>query len=106
MVQAGNGDKALLEQAKAVLPIHPVLWHYFRFPEPVANPTHSPFRTDERPSFSIYGNGRHAYDHALKKHYDAFDFFQEATDKNPRHAFRHFITLAGLSSNLRSKTLL
>jgi hypothetical protein len=101
-----QNDKTLLEQAKTLLPIYPVLWRHFRFPEPVANPTHSPFRTDERPSFSIYGNGRHAYDHALRKHYDAFDFFQATTGKNPRHAFRPFITLAGLSSNLHSKTVL
>jgi hypothetical protein len=106
--QSGPGetadDKTLLEHAKARLPIFPVLWRYFGFPEPACNPTNSPFRTDERPSFSIFEGGQHAFDHSLQKHYDAFDFFQECTNKTPSHAFKPFITLAGLSSRLRSKT--
>jgi len=96
-------DKTLLEEAKALLPIYPVLWRRFGFPEPSANPTNSPFRKDERPSFSIFEGGHHAYDHTLQRHYDNFDFFQECTGKNPSHAFKPFITLAGLGSRLRNK---
>ncbi len=97
-------DKTLLEETKSLLPIHPVLWHHFGFPDPAGNPTNSPLRKDEHPSFSLLDDGRHAYDHALQKHYDAFDFFQEATGKDASHAFRPFVTLAGLGSRLRGKT--
>jgi Bifunctional DNA primase/polymerase, N-terminal len=94
---------ALLDQAKANLPIYPILWRHFGFPEAAGNPTNSPFRQDEHPSFSIFDDGRQAYDHSLRKHYDSFDFFQEATGKDPSQAFRPFVTLAGLSSELRGK---
>jgi hypothetical protein len=97
-------DKRLLEQAKARLPIYPILWQHFGFPEPAGNPTNSPFRTDQGPSFSIFNDGRHAYDHALQKHYDAFDFFQKATGKNASHAFKPFVTLAGFGRRLRGKS--
>src|SRR5262249_35085622 len=86
------------------LPIFPTLWRHFKFPEPADNPTNSPFRKDEHPSFSIFEGGTHAYDHALQQHYDPFDFYQVATGKNPSHAFRPFVILAGLGSRLRSKT--
>jgi hypothetical protein len=102
--EATSADAALLQQAKTLLPIYPVLWRHFKFPEPIGNPTNSPFRTDTDPSFSIFESGEDGFDHALQKHYDAFDFFQEATGKSPSHAFKPFIILAGLGNRLRSKT--
>jgi hypothetical protein len=98
---AETQDKALLEEAKALLPIYPVLWQHFSLPEPAGNPTNSPFHPDEHPSFSIYDGGRQAKDHATDKHYDSFDFYQEITGKNASHAFKPFVILAGLGTRLR-----
>jgi hypothetical protein len=99
----GKADKMLLEEAKALLPIYPTLWRHFGFPEPAANPTNSPFRTDDRPSFSIFEDGRQAYDHALQQHYDSFDFYQAVTGQTAHYSFVPFVRLAGLGDRLRGR---
>ncbi len=100
-------DKALLEEAKAALPF-PVLFKHFGLPEIILDQngcclTNSPLRKDEHPSFSIYDNGQRCHDHATGEDYDNYEFYQRKVGKNASHAFRPFVTLAGLGSRLRGK---
>jgi hypothetical protein len=60
-----SDDKVFLEQAKALLPIYPVLWRHFKFPEPIGNPTNSPFRTDTDPSFATEDKMACEYDFTI-----------------------------------------
>jgi len=99
-------DADLLQRAKHVLPL-PVLFKHFGFPEIVLDAngcclTNSPFRKDEHPSFSIYENGAKWKDHGTGQQGDGFDFYQRATGKSARYAFRDFIVAAGLGDQLRS----
>jgi hypothetical protein len=60
-----SDDKVFLEQAKALLPIYPVLWRHFKFPELIGNPTNSPFRTDTDPSFATEDKMACEYDFTI-----------------------------------------
>ena len=102
----------LLKRAIAKLSVD-WLWNHFGFPERgKANPTASPFRTDNtqgHPSFSIYDEGRRFKDHnsAYSQHRgDSFDFYQLATGQDSHQAFKPFVELAGLGRELvcESKT--
>src|SRR5262249_13057532 len=64
--------------------------------------TNSPFRNDERPSFSIYDNGAKWKDHGTDDQGDAFDFYQHGTGKNAKEVFQEFVILAGLGDRLRN----
>jgi hypothetical protein len=102
-----NAD--LLERAKAALSF-PDLFRHFGFPEIVLDGNgcaliNSPFRQDNRPSFSIYDNGTRWKDHGLgglTDQGDKFDFYQYATKKSASEAFKEFVTLAGLAAELRT----
>jgi hypothetical protein len=78
------------------------LWTHFNYPQRRQNPTHSPFRTDKHPSFSIYDEGRRFKDHAYEAHRgDSFNSYQLAMGQDARTAFEGFIELAGLGAELR-----
>jgi hypothetical protein len=78
------------------------LWTHFNYPQRRQNPTHSPFRTDKHPSFSIYDEGRRFKDHGYEDHCgDSFNFYQLATGQDAHTAFEGFIELAGLGAELR-----
>jgi hypothetical protein len=96
-------SKALLEEAKARLPVYPVLWQHFGFPDPIGNPTNSPLRDDRHPSFSIYDEGARWKDHASGDGGDSFDFYQRVVGRIAKEAFREFVILAGLGYRLRGR---
>jgi hypothetical protein len=92
----------LLKRAIELLPI-PRLWKLLgiRGEPRVGRNIHSPLRKDdENPSFSIYADGRRAKDHGTGWDGDSFDFYQACTGKSAKEAFRPFVELAGLGSEL------
>jgi hypothetical protein len=97
--QNDDYETSLLQRAKARLSID-LLWTYFGYQQRLGNPTNSPFREDNRPSFSIYDDGRHFKDHGNGDQGDTFDFYQRATKHNACQAFPGFVELAGLGSEL------
>jgi bifunctional DNA primase/polymerase-like protein len=96
-----NETVQLLKDAIAALSIC-FLWKYFDYPERRTNPVCSPFRTDHKPSFSIYADGTQErwYDHGTGEGGDSFDFYQRATGLNSQAAFVPFVELAGLGDRL------
>jgi hypothetical protein len=98
--EQSSSDTELLQRAKERLSID-FLWKYFGFPEHRGNPTNSPFREDNDPSFSVYDDGQHFKDHGIDDQGDSFDFYQRATCQNASQAFVGFIELAGLGDELR-----
>jgi hypothetical protein len=83
-----------LADAKARLNIHD-LWRHFGFDgEPKAS-CHSPFRDDNKPSFSVSADGTLWHDFAIGEAGDAVDFFQRASGLSQKDACRKFIELAG-----------
>jgi hypothetical protein len=87
--------KINLPEAKARLNIH-TLWHHFGYPgDPRNNPCHSPFRDDNKPSFSVNEDGALWHDFATGEGGDAVDFFQRASGLSERDAIRKFLELAG-----------
>jgi putative DNA primase/helicase len=98
--EQGSSDTDLLQRAKERLSID-FLWKYFGFPERRGNPTNSPFREDNDPSFSVYDDGRHFKDHGTDDQGDSFDFYQRAMRQDASQAFAGFIELAGLGEELR-----
>jgi hypothetical protein len=97
--EQGSSDSELLQRAKERLSID-FLWKYFGFPERRGNPTHSPFREDKDPSFSVYDDGLHFKDHGNGDQGDSFDFYQRAMRQDASQAFIGFIELAGLGEEL------
>jgi hypothetical protein len=93
--EQSSSDTELLQRAKERLSID-FLWQHFGFPERRSNPTNSPFRKDEDPSFSVYDDGRHFKDHGTGDQGDAFDFYQRALRQDASQAFVGFVELAGL----------
>jgi hypothetical protein len=98
--QPPDRDNGVLRRAIAIIDIE-WLWNYFGYPERRSNPTHSPFREDRHPSFSIYDDKRRWKDHAIGDGGDSFDFYQRARKLDASAAFRDFVTLAGLEAELR-----
>jgi hypothetical protein len=83
-----------LADAKARLNIHG-LWRHFGFDgEPKAS-CHSPFRDDNKPSFSVNADGTLWNDFATGEAGDAVDFFQRASGLPQKDACLKFIELAG-----------
>ena len=86
--------QSTLTDAKARLNIH-ALWRHFGFDgEPKAS-CHSPFRDDNKPSFSVNADGTLWHDFATGEAGDAVDFFQRASGLSKKEACRKFIELAG-----------
>jgi hypothetical protein len=98
--EQSSSDTELLQRAKERLSID-FLWQHFGFPERRSNPTNSPFRKDEDPSFSVYDDGRHFKDHGTGDQGDSFDFYQRGMHQNAGQAFIGFVELAGLGDELR-----
>ena len=104
-----NEAAQLLKDAIAALSIS-FLWKHFNYPERRTNPVCSPFRTDHKPSFSIYFDGAQErwYDHGTGGGGDSFDFYQRATGKSASEAFEDFVELASLgdclAGNQKSKS--
>ena len=100
--ESENETGQLLKDAIAALSIS-FLWQYFNYPERRTNPVCSPFRTDHKPSFSIYFDGAQErwYDHGTGEGGDSFDFYQRATGLNSRAAFVPFVELAGIGDRLQ-----
>jgi hypothetical protein len=85
--------QSTLADAKARLNIHG-LWRHFGFDgEPKAS-CHSPFRDDNKPSFSVNADGTLWNDFATGEAGDAVDFFQRASGLSKKEACRKFIELA------------
>src|ERR1022692_2456157 len=86
--------QSTLADAKARLNIHG-LWRHFGFDgEPKAT-CRSPFRDDNKPSFSVNADGTLWNDFATGEAGDAVDFFQRASGLSQKDACRKFIELAG-----------
>jgi len=86
--------RSTLADAKTRLNIHG-LWRHFGFDgEPKAS-CHSPFRDDNKPSFSVNADGTLWNDFATGETGDAVDFFQRASGLPQKEACRKFIELAG-----------
>jgi hypothetical protein len=83
-----------LADAKARLRI-PALWIHFGFHGEPKTSCRSPFRDDNRPSFSVNADGTLWNDFATGEAGDAVDFFQRASGLSQRDACRKFIELAG-----------
>jgi hypothetical protein len=96
-------DDSLLGRAIDALSIDE-LWAHFNYPPRNGNPVSSPFRDDRSPSFSVYDEGRRWKDHGNGDRGDSFDFYQRATGKNAKEAFKGFVELAGLGAELRHST--
>ena len=89
-----NSSQSTLADAKARLNIHG-LWRHFGFDgEPKAS-CHSPFRIDNKPSFSVNADGTLWNDFATGEAGDAVDFVQRASGLSKKDACRKFIELAG-----------
>jgi hypothetical protein len=102
---SSSSDRELLLKAKAVLTI-PVLWRHFGFAPLNGDGDQnvcSPFRSEQRPSFSIYADGARAKDHTTGQDYDSFDFFQEASHTSSRTGFIPFVKLAGFGAELHRR---
>ena len=91
----------LLRRAIARVSI-PYLWAHFRLPGRVTDSclVCSPLREDSSPSFSIFANGTHWKDHGTGEAGDSYSFYCRITGLSPRQAFRSFVILAGLESEL------
>lgn len=83
-----------LADAKARLNIHD-LWRQFGFPGEPKVSCHSPFRDDNKPSFSVNPDGTLWHDFATGEAGDAVDFFQRASGLSRKDACRKFVELAG-----------
>ena len=83
-----------MADAKARLNIHD-LWNHFGFEGEAKNSCRSPFRDDNKPSFSVNADGTLWHDFATGEGGDTVGFFQRATGLSQRAACRKFIELAG-----------
>jgi bifunctional DNA primase/polymerase-like protein len=98
---SGTREDSLLKRAAAQLTVDR-LWEHFGYSQRWTNPTHSPFREDKHPSFSVYDQGRRFKDHGCSEHRgDSFDFYQLATGQDAHAAFKEFVELAGLGDELK-----
>ncbi len=86
--------KSTLAEAKARLNIHD-LWRHHGFSGEPETSCHSPFRDDNKPSFSVNADGTLWNDFSTGEAGDAVDFFQRATGLSQKEACRKFIELAG-----------
>lgn len=83
-----------LADAKTRLRI-PALWIHFGFHGEPKTSCRSPFRDDNKPSFSVNADGTLWNDFATGEAGDAVDFFQRASGLSQRDACWKFIELAG-----------
>jgi CHC2 zinc finger len=89
-----HSGQSTLADAKARLNIYG-LWNHFNFTgKPLAS-CRSPFREDERPSFSVNADGTLWNDFSTGEAGDAVDFFQRASGLSQKDACPKFIELAG-----------
>jgi hypothetical protein len=98
-------NEFLLKRAIERLTI-PDVWELLGIPgEPhIGRNVRSPLRDDdENPSFSIYADGRRAKDHGTGWEGDSFDFYQARTGTSAKDAFKPFIELAKLGSELSNR---
>ena len=72
-----GGSPSPLNQAIAAVTIDEV-WRELKLPGQPAGNCHSPLRHDQKPSFSIFANGRRWYDHGTGQAGDIIDFIVEA----------------------------
>lgn len=86
--------RSTLAEAKARLTIH-TLWRHFGFNGEPKTSCRSPFRDDNKPSFSVNADGTLFHDFATGDAGDAVDFFQRASGLSKKEACRKFLELAG-----------
>ena len=91
--------QSTLAEAKARLNIH-ALWNHFDFAGKPSASCRSPFRQDDKPSFSVNADGTLWNDFATGEAGGAVDFLQRASGLPQKDACRKFIALAGGSSAL------
>lgn len=89
-----NFGQSTLADAKARLNIH-ALWRHFGFDGEPKESCRSPFRDDNKPSFSVNAGGTLWHDFATGDGGDAVDFFQRASGLSQKDACLKFIELAG-----------
>jgi CHC2 zinc finger len=85
--------QSTLADAKARLNIHG-LWRHFGFDGELKANCRSPFRDDNKPSFSVNAGGTLWNDFSTGEAGDAVDFFQRASGLSQKAACRKFIELA------------
>ena len=83
-----------ISDAKARINIHD-LWNHFGFEGEAKANCCSPFRDDNRPSFSVNADGTLWFDFGTRDGGDTVDFFQRATGLSKKDACLKFIQLAG-----------
>jgi hypothetical protein len=89
--------QSTLADAKERLNIQ-ALWNHFNFTGKPAARCRSPWREDNKPSFSVNADGTLWNDFATGEAGDAVDFFQYASGLSRTEACKRFIALAGGSS--------
>lgn len=87
----------LLSQAKDRLRI-PELWSRLNLPGTPAKSCRVPWRDDERPSGSVYDEGRRFHDHGTNEDFDAPAFLARARNMSNADGCREFINLAGVTA--------
>lgn len=89
------GDSSPLKQAKKRVTIFDI-WRSVGLPgDPTKNPTHSPFRPDRHPSFSVTRDGMMFKDFATGERGDVVAFVMRATGLSASDAARWLIAYAG-----------
>jgi CHC2 zinc finger len=83
----------------------PRLWMHFSLPGRIAPSCNvrCPWREDKHPSFSVFAEGRRWKDHGSNEAGDSFHFYCRITGLSPKQAYRSFIVLAGLETELRKR---